>query len=129
MKFTEAFRVLGYEVAVPRQDWSAEKSDGVCVSLWMKEVDWKTLSVDTRVQAGPNELWRDKPGNKKRIAHLTRALADFGGLIDVVTVHGDPGQGFGEAAPWLPEERRGHVWRILSVDPATGHFQAQAELA
>lgn len=128
MQFTEAFKTLGYEVVIPRQDWSAERRDGVCMTLWTKEIDWKTLTVDTRVHAGPNEDWRLKPGNTKRIAHLTRALAEFDGRVDVVTVHGEPGHGFGDASPWKADERKGFVWRVLSIDPVTGHSTARAEL-
>lgn len=127
MKFTDAFHALGYRVAVPRQDWSAEREDGVCITLWTKELDWESMSVDTRLHAGPNDLWRTKPGNRKGIAHLTRALDAFSGRVDVVTVHGEPGEGFGDASPWRPEERRGHTWRILAVEPERGHFQAQAK--
>lgn len=128
MQFTEAFRKLGYSVSNIRQDWSAEREDGVCITLWTKEVDWKSLTVDTRVHSDPNENWRAKPGNRKRIVHLTRALSDFDGRVDVVNVHGEPGEGFGNASPWIAEERKGFMWRVLSVDPETGHFTAKAEV-
>lgn len=38
MQFVEAFEHLGYNVEAPRQDWSAEKEDGICISLWKKEM-------------------------------------------------------------------------------------------
>lgn len=126
MRFSEAFEALGYQVAVPRQDWSAEKSDGVCISLWMKEINWKGLSIDTKIDTNPSELWRHKPGNKKRVRHLARALAEFDGWIDVVSVHGEPGHGFGDASPWIANQRRGRRWRVLEVDEVTGDFRAAA---
>ncbi len=128
MKFTEAFQALGYDVVSPRQDWSAESNDGICIALWAKEVDWKTLSADTRVLGGPIERWTNKPGNRKRIRHFQRAIAEFNGRMDVVMVHGEPGEGYGSASPWIASERRGHVWRVLAVDAETGHFQARTEL-
>lgn len=51
MRFVEAFEKLGCEVAAPRTDWSAERDDGVCLTLWTKETDWKNLVSDTRLHA------------------------------------------------------------------------------
>ena len=128
MKFTEAFSKLGYHVDVPRQDWSAEKSDGVCISLWQVEMgldEQKRPWIDTRVHANENALWRTKPGNRKRIRHLQRAIDELGGVVDVVIVHGKPGAGVTDAAPWIPAERKGTRWGISDFDPETGHFTAR----
>jgi len=75
MKFTEAFEALGYELADFRQDWTAEKSDGVCISLWKKEMGTRhgLLWMNTRVHADPIDQWRDKAGNRRRIASSPRA--------------------------------------------------------
>src|SRR5688572_10862573 len=75
MKFTEAFAALGYVVAVPRQDWSADRPNGVCITIWASELGSKggLPWIDTRIHAKDNALWRDKPGNGKRIRHLGRA--------------------------------------------------------
>jgi hypothetical protein len=55
MQFVEAFDALGYAVQVPRQDWSAEKPDGVCISLWKKELGTRDgmLWMNTRIPRGP----------------------------------------------------------------------------
>lgn len=127
MKFVEAFNQLGYHVDAPRQDWTAEKPDGICISLWRKEMGTRDglLWSDTRSHADPLERWQHKPGNRKRIRHLERALRDFDGRVDVVVVSGDPGVSYGTAQPWLPEgDRIGTYWRITHLDPETGHFAA-----
>ena len=125
MRFTEAFNALGYAVASPRQDWSADKPSGICITLWRKELGFKNgySWVDTEVHAQDNVIWRDKPGNRKRLRHLQRALLEFDGFVDVVIVHGNPGEGFGDADPWLPEVRGGR-WRVEALDGTTGHFKA-----
>ena len=125
MRFTAAFGALGYKVEVPRQDWSAEKPSGVCITLWRKEMGFQNgrLWVDTRIHAQDNTGWRDKLGNRKRLKHLQRSLSEFDGFVDVVIVHGNPGEGFGDADPWLSEKRGGR-WRVDDLEPATGHFRA-----
>ncbi|MBW8753463.1 MAG: hypothetical protein JF595_04825 [Sphingomonadales bacterium] len=90
MQFVEAFNSLGYEVPVWRQDWSAEKPDGICLSLWSKETDWKALVMDTRIHATAIEDWGHKPGNRKRALHARHALDEFDGWIDVVKIDGTP---------------------------------------
>ena len=108
MKFVEAFSRLGYELAAPRQDWTAEKCDGVCISLWLKETGMRDGMpwMDTRLHADPLEKWQHKPGNRKRIRHLRRAIEEFGGRVDVVIVSGDPGVSYGTAQPWVSEVSR-----------------------
>lgn len=103
MQFVEAFERLGYSVEVPRQDWSAENDKGVCISLWRKEMGVRDglLWMDTRVHADPLEEWETKPGNRKRIRHLRRALEEFGGHVDLVIVSGEPGISYETAQPWL----------------------------
>ena len=128
MKFTEEFRALGYELLSPRTDWSAESRSGVCLSIWSKETRRSpdSMAFDTRVDASPIELWGHKPGNKRRIRHLERVLAEFGGAIDVVMVTGTPGGSYETATPWVPKERRGAKWSITFFDHKTGHFSAEA---
>lgn len=126
MQFVEAFERLGYEVEVPRQDWTAEKADGVCITLWRKEMDTRNglMWMDTRVHADPLENWHDKPGNRKRIKHLKKAVADFGGRVDVVIVSGEPGVSYCTAQPWLAEAgRSGTYWEVTDLEADTGHFE------
>jgi hypothetical protein len=127
MLFSEAFAKLGYSLDNPRQDWSAEKMGGICLTLWSKETDWKALVMDTRIHAKQLASWRDKPGNKKRIRHAKLALAGFDGWIDVVKLDGEPGVSFGNASPWLPSERMGKRWRVTYVDEATGHIRLEVQ--
>lgn len=126
MKFKEAFGALGYLVQQPRSDWSAEKADGVCITLWQAEMSMVNGApwVDTRIHTKDIGLWGHKPGNRKRAVHLRRAMAEFEGYVDVVIVHGVPGEGFGDAAPWEPAKRRDARWRVSFLDPGTGHFVA-----
>lgn len=126
MQFVEAFERLGYSVEVPRQDWSAVNEHGVCISLWKREMGLHDglMWMDTRSHADPIENWVDKPGNKKRIGHLRRALAEFGGRVDVVIVSGEPGVSYGTAQPWVAEGgRAGTYWEVLSLEDESGHFE------
>lgn len=129
MNYTEAFRHLGYDVEVPRQDWSAEKADGICISLWKREIRFTPAPpcIDTRKDSGPLEVWQHKPGNRKRILHLTKARDAYSGWIDVVVVDGIPGESYGDANPWMPEGRIRHRWKLDDFDPNTGHFHASAK--
>jgi len=126
MQFVEAFRELGYKVEAQRQDWSAEKEDGVCISLWKKEMGTRDglLWMNTHVHADPIENWGHKPGNIKRIRHLRRAMDELGGRVDVVIVSGDPGVSYGTAQPWVAEgARAGTFWQVTELDDETGHFE------
>jgi hypothetical protein len=131
MQFTEAFERLGYSVEAQRQDWSAENEQGVCISLWQKEMGVRDglLWMSTRVHADPLEGWENKPGNRKRIRHLRRALDEFGGRVDVVVVSGEPGVSYGTAQPSIAQgARAGTRWHISDLDDATGHFEVQLVL-
>lgn len=126
MQFVEAFETLGYSVEAPRQDWTAEKMDGVCISLWRKEMGIRDglMWMDTRVHADPLERWEAKPGNRKRVRHLRRAISDFGGRVDVVIVSGTPGVSYGTAQPWIPEgAREDTYWQVTYLDETSGHFE------
>ena len=76
----------------------------------------------------PNgEDWTAKHGNSKRIKHIKRALSEFAGCVDVILISGEPGDGYGTADPWLKTER-GHGWKIVKFDPASGFFRAEIDL-
>jgi hypothetical protein len=128
VKFAEAFEALGYEIELPRQDWSAENERGVCLSLWTKETDWKQLVIDTRIHATDLADWGHKSGNKKRIRHARRAYDEFDGWVDVVKIDGTPGIGYGFASPWVPAERQGRRWRVTYLDDETGHIRLEAQI-
>lgn len=126
MRYGEAFSKLGYKLGAPRQDWSAERDDGICISLWRTEIDWKLLSMDSKINGGPLEEWSKLPGNKTRIRHAHRAINEFDGVVDVVIVDGVPGNGVTNATPWVPSDRKGLRWKITSLDPLTGHIRLEA---
>lgn len=125
MKFSEAFNRLGYKLEVPRLDWSATNENGVCISLWRSEIDWSSLSIDTRVNCGPVSTW-NAAGSNKRKRHLEKALREHDGWIDMIVVDGVPGEGVDKATPWNPEERRGLRWRLFEFESPIGHFKARA---
>jgi len=129
VNFSEAFQALGYTLNSPRQDWSAERDGGVCISLWQMELAFRNGRpfYDSMELGGDHGNWRDKVGNRKRIAHLSRAMSDFDGFVDAIIVTGKPDQGYGDALPWLPSQRDGTKWRILSFDAVTGHFSTSPE--
>ncbi|MCB2130483.1 MAG: hypothetical protein KDE03_15795 [Rhodobacteraceae bacterium] len=130
MQYVEAFNALGYDVPNPRQDWSAEKAGGVCITLWKSEVQWVPTPphLDLWAKAGPGTTdWETLPGHKKRTGHLARAVSEFDGWVDVIIVTGTPGKGYGNADPWLPEKRANHGWRIQKFDKTTGFFSVVAE--
>ena len=131
MNYTQAFKNLGYTLVAPRTDWSAENEKGVCISIWAAEIKFKDGRpwLDTKVHCGPHEIWKDLPGNKKRVAHLARAVDELSGVIDVVIVQGTPGLGVKDADPWIPTSRKGMHWRVTSFDPSTGHFSAFVDKA
>lgn len=127
MQFTEAFERLGYTVHAPRRDWSAANGKGVCISLWQKEMGVRDglLWMNTRVHADPLEEWESKPGNRKRIRHLRRALDEFEGQVDVVIVSGELGDSYGTAQPWLSDGARAGTDRTVDdFDEETSHFEA-----
>jgi len=130
MQYVEAFKSLGYDVPNPRQDWSAEKDDGICITLWKCEVRWSPppprLDVWQLATPGTTD-WEGKPGHKKRTHHLERAVSEFDRWIDAIIVDGKPDQGVRSAHPWKPEQRKNHGWRIREFDRATGWFSVAAE--
>lgn len=128
MGFEEAFQSLGYKLVSPRNDWSAEREDGVCLTLWTKETDWKALVMDTRIHATKHEDWGHKPGNRKRIQHAARAMREFDGWVNIVKIDGTPGVGYGDANPWKPDERQGRAWKIVYLEEETGHLRLEAHL-
>ena len=128
MQYSEAFQKLGYALQNQRQDWSAEKPDGICISLWTKEVRWSPLppALDLWSLHPEGGEWESKIGHAKRTEHLARAVDEFDGFVDVVLVSGTPGEAYENATPWSAQERKEHVWRVVRFDPASGYFRAEA---
>lgn len=127
MKYGAAFAKLGYRLENPRQDWSAEKADGVCITLWRAEIDWDSMCMDSRLHGGPLEEWVNLPGNRKRVRHALRAVAEFDRVVDVIVVDGTPGHGVTSAHPWMPSQRNGLLWRITELEEETGHIRLEAK--
>jgi hypothetical protein len=123
MRYAEAFKKLGYDLPNPRQHWSCSSDEGVCLSLWRTEIDWKGRKFDTREDAGPTETW-NAAGANQSLRDLIIARDDFDGWIDVVVVDGIPGEGVEKATPWRSDQR-GQRWRLVDFDEATGHFRAE----
>jgi hypothetical protein len=128
MDYKAAFTKLGYYLRNHRQDWSAEKSEAVCITIWKLEIDWPTMVMDSRVSGSDIAIWGGKQGNKKRTAHAKRALTDFGGWIDAILVDGIPGVSYGKAFVWIPEERENRFWRVTFLDEITGQLRLEAQL-
>ena len=126
MQFAESFKKLGFPLESIRQDWSAEKPDGVCITLWRRELFHAGgLPYFDLWQLHPNGgAWEQKPGHSKRTRHLVRAMEEFDGKVDVVLVMGEPGVSYDEAEPW-DTVKRGGYWNITKFDPANGFFRAE----
>lgn len=126
MQYKEAFTKLGYDLKNHRQEWSAEKAEAICLTIWKREIDWSNLVMDSRISGGDISIWGGKLGNRKRIAHATRALDDFDGWIDAILVSGDPGVSYEQAFVWWPAERENRMWRVTFLDNETGHIRLEA---
>ena len=124
MRYAEAFTKLNYDLRLPRQHWSAVSDQGVCISLWRVEIDWKNRKFDSREDANPPDTWNAAGANKRK-EHLKTAVQEFGGWVDVVVVDGIPGEGVDKATPWNPAERENLLWRVTFFDEAMGHFRAE----
>lgn len=126
MKYTEAFRKLGYKLDNHQTDWSAEGPDGVCISLWRDKVSWSPSPpvFDTDEAWPDGELGIDENGHAKRTRHIARAVDEFGGAIDVVVRQGTYRDRHGDTEPW-DAKRRGGRWKITRFDGPTGKFRAE----
>ena len=126
MNYAKAFKSLGYDLQSPRNDWSSENEKGVCVSIRRIQIQMRNRLpyIDTAVNSIPLASWSVKPGNTKRKRHLTRAIQELAGAVDVIIVDGTPGSAFVDAEPWDPLQR-GASWHITNFDPETGHFCAE----
>ena len=118
LSLKKAYEQLGYKLgrkSLIEPHWSAEKADGVCLSLWSFELDGHN-KLDTKTQ---NDLSScDAELNKVRIAHIKTAQEKFGGMVDVILLRGAPGN----SNP-VPDTRK---WRIQYLDAISGDFGVEA---
>ena len=128
MGFEEAFKALGYSLSNVRLDWSAEKADGVCVTMWQPKLG--RLS-NGRTYYDGWEIWPELAntrnpahGNTKLIAHLTSAVEKFNGRVDAIHLSGTPETGYGNATPWIRDGYR----QITKFNPDTGLYRADVFL-
>lgn len=127
MKFAEAYKKLGYRLDNHQTDWSAEKADGVCISIWKKLANWKSSPpyFDCFEVWPEEEPGSHKNGHKKRRRHIRRAFDELDGFVDVVLLSGTYGEGYEDAEPW---ERPGGRWKITRFDSSNGKFRAEVVL-
>jgi putative transcriptional regulator len=122
MGYVEAFEKLGYTINPPFSDVSAEKSDGIALAIFRKEIDWKAKIFDTALVARWEENRRNLPGNTKRIQHLRRAQNEFSGHVDVI-LHDQTADGTTAGAePWVRPKSH---WQLTYFDEATGHHRIE----
>lgn len=127
MQYEQAFNSLGYSLISVRNDWTAEKYDGVCVTIWKRELDWKSMVMDSQIHGGDIAGWGHKQGNARRILHATRALAEFDGWVDAILISGQPGISYEDAQPWIPADKGGKRWRVTFLDSSTGHIRFELQ--
>lgn len=128
MQYKAAFESMGYKLASIRNDWTAAKVDGICVTIWKREIDWTEMLMDSRLHGGPVENWGHKPGNKRRISHARRAIDEFDGWVDAILISGKPGISYEDAQPWLPWEKGGRHRRIAFLDDTSGHIRLESHI-
>jgi len=131
MRFVEAFQSLGYELDNHRNEWSAESENGVCITIWQEEthVENGLLVYELELLSkSPNAgHWTNKSGHKKRIRHLSRAIDEFDGFVDVVLLEGPPGGPYESAHPWGKKEIYRSGWRVVSLNRETGGFRVEID--
>jgi hypothetical protein len=126
MKYTEAFKALGYSLFNPRQQWTAEIDGGICITLRRPLLsNHNGLPYYDMWERWPEgAAFLSKRGHTWRTAHLHRSLLEFLGYVDVIIVDGDEGEGYKKAHPWLRKESR---WKITQLDLQTGYFRAEVD--
>ena len=126
MEFEEAFKSLGYKLESFRQDWTAERDDGICITIWTKQTKVKDglPYLDCWEIDHNGDDFMEGPAHKKRTLHLERAMNEFDGLVDVILVSGPPGGSYENATPWDSKKRKGS-WKIVKFCSETGFFRAE----
>jgi hypothetical protein len=125
MNYADAFKTLGYKLQNHQTDWSAEKTDGVCISMWRERLTRKSpLHFDTDEAWPDGEPATNKIGFNKRTRHIETACEKFDGFVDVVLRDGAYGEQHGDSEPWNWKHRGGR-WKITRFDPSSGKFRAE----
>ncbi len=124
MQYVEAFKKLGYMLDAPRQDWSAQKDGGVCITIWQKE---RSIAdglpyLDLWGLHPSGADFEGKPGHSKRTKHRQMAMDQFGGQVDAIFVSGTPGESYENASPWIVEERKGITGTFRNSTPLPATF-------
>lgn len=119
-----AFAHYGVTLTNARQSWSGISPKGeVVVGLWRDEFDYKAKPISYQPNPATNVVWRHKPGNRERIAHLVRARDVAGGLFRVVVMTaGDTSADPREVAEAYPRDNM--IMRLIELDEGTGDFRA-----
>jgi len=125
--YRDSFRKLGYELGSVRQHWSAKNEDGVCLSLWSKEMrpGGGLLEMDSNTDCGPIETWASA-GRNKRHEHLCFAWDECDRWIDVVIRQGHSWENGVPSEPWLVTKKK-HKFRLQEFDRESGHFSVKLE--
>jgi hypothetical protein len=125
MRYTEAFKKLGYTLDNHQTDWSVANENGVCISLWQEKLVRKLPPYFDTDEAWPDgEPGTTTTGFKKRTEHIKIACEEFGGFVDVVLRDGSYQGRHGNSMPW-DWKRRGGRWKITEFDPSNGIFRAE----
>ncbi len=126
MGFVESFNALGYSLPNNQGWWSAEREDGVCITLWQEELtagpDGLPVMLAERF-GPPEEGWVKNPANGRRMKHLKRALEEFDGYVDAVIIQGRP-SGAGSVKEGDPWTRPGSKWQVTRI-LEDGRFEAR----
>jgi len=119
-----AFAHYGVELTNDQWSWSGRTPEGeVVLSLWKHEFNYK----DTPISYSPNSqtlhLWKDRPGNKERIANLIHAREQWGGRFRVVVLRAvDPKVDPPKVEEAYPQPNM--IMRVSELNEETGEFRA-----
>lgn len=122
---SECFNAFGAVGSNPRWSWSARSSDGgtVVITLWKDRIVFKGGTVFYEDVKIDTEAWRDRPGNRERIANLIWAREHCNGFFKtVITIAKDERRQPREIRECFPKPE--YNMRILSLNEGTGEFVA-----
>ena len=133
MNKKQAFATFGLTQTNERWSWSAKSDDGghVATTVWADQINKNqdvTLFVDTfnLPYNQRNDLWRDKPGNRARIQHLSHARNHLNGLVRVLVVHAlDPDAYPRKVKANSIEPITDCFFRVVELDEITGEFKLE----